>query len=154
MKIKGLLICLVHSPGGKSMTDEEIMEFMNQIISETVNKTVLKLRLTGFLRDDQKTNYQKTEDILKNYNHFSKSNQPFAKKLVEKVDDALKSLEDDKYFEIVPLYFFKKWTREAIAEYFDTSTTTISRNKNRLVNQISIVLFADDYLVDFFRENK
>lgn len=136
------------------MTDEEILEIVNKTILETVNKTVLKLRLSGFLRDDQKSSYQKTEDILKNFNQLKKTKQPFAKDLVEKVEDALNSLSDDKYFEIIELYYFKKWTREAIAEKFDTSTTTISRNKNRLVNKISIVLFTEDFLVDFFEEKK
>ena len=136
------------------MTEEELKKFANQIILETVNQTVLKLRLSGFLKDDQKTRYQKTEDILKNFNQFKKSNQPFAKELVEKVEDALTSLKDDKYFEIIPLFYFQKRTRENIAEIFDTSTTTISRNKNRLVNKISIVLFADEFVIDFFEEKK
>ena len=136
------------------MTEEELKKFANQIILETVNQTVLKLRLSGFLKDDQKTRYQKTEDILKNFNQFKKSNQPFAKELVEKVEDALTSLKDDKYFEIIPLFYFQKRTRENIAEIFDTSTTTISRTKNRLVNKISIVLFADEFVIDFFEEKK
>lgn len=136
------------------MTEEEFKKYANQIILETVNQTVLKLRLSGFLKDDQKTRYQKTEDILKNFNQFEKSNQPFAKELVEKVEDALTSLKDDKYFEIIPLFYFQKRTRENIAEIFDTSTTTISRNKNRLVNKISIVLFADEFVIDFFEEKK
>ena len=75
------------------MTEEEFKKIANQIILETVNQTVLKLRLSGFLKDDQKTRYQKTEDILKNFNQFKKSNQPFAKELVEKVEDALASSE-------------------------------------------------------------
>ena len=136
------------------MTEEEFKKYANQIILETVNQTVLKLRLSGFLKDDQRTRYQKTEDILKNFNQFKKSNQPFAKELVEKVEDALTSLKDDKYFEIIPLFYFQKRTRENIAEIFDTSTTTISRNKNRLVNKISIVLFADEFVIDFFEEKK
>lgn len=136
------------------MTEEEFKAYANQIILETVNQTVLKLRLSGFLKDDQKTRYQKTEDILKNFNQFKKSNQPFAKELVEKVEDALTSLKDDKYFEIIPLFYFQKRTRENIAEIFDASTTTISRNKNRLVNKISIVLFADEFVIDFFEEKK
>ena len=136
------------------MTEEEFKKYTNQIILETVNQTVLKLRLSGFLKDDQRTRYQKTEDILKNFNQFKKSNQPFAKELVEKVEDALASLKDDKYFEIIPLFYFQKRTRENIAEIFDTSTTTISRNKNRLVNKISIVLFADEFVIDFFEEKK
>lgn len=136
------------------MTEEEFKAYANQIILETVNQTVLKLRLSGFLKDDQKTRYQKTEDILKNFNQFKKSNQPFAKELVEKVEDALTSLKDDKYFKIIPFFYFQKRTRENIAEIFDTSTTTISRNKNRLVNKISIVLFADEFVIDFFEEKK
>jgi DNA-directed RNA polymerase specialized sigma subunit len=41
-------------------------------------------------------------------------------------------------------------TREEIAEHFNTSETTISRNKKRLVDRLSAVLFSDDVIYELF----
>ena len=86
----------------------------------------------------------KTEAILKNY--------ALLKKAVEKVDciqaldKALQELSDDEYYEIIPLIYFEHRSREYIAEYFDVSVTTISRQKKRLINNLSILLYPNDFI--------
>lgn len=128
------------------MTDINI----NEIINATVNATVLKLKMAGLMKSDRKTAYQKTEELLYNYESFKKSDQPFTLKLVSKIDDALKEIEDDIYYEIIPLTYFKNETRENIAERFNTTERTISRNKGRLVNQLKVKLFSDDVIYELF----
>lgn len=123
---------------------------INEIINATVNATVLKLKMAGLMKSDRKTAYQKTEELLYNYNSFKKSDQPFTLKLVSKIDDALKEIEDDIYYDIIPLTYFKNETRENIAEIFNTTERTISRNKGRLVNQLKVKLFSDDVIYELF----
>lgn len=123
---------------------------INQIINNTVNITVLKLKMAGLMKDDRKTAYQKTEELLRNYNDFCKSDQPYAQKLTKQIDAALNDVEDDVYYEIVPLTYFDKKSREYIAEYFDTTVTTISRNKTRLINKLKVKLFSDDVIYELF----
>ncbi len=128
------------------MNDDDV----KKIIEDTVNLTVLKLKMTGLMKDDKKSAYQKTEELLRNYMSFKKSDQPYTKKLVKMIDAALDSICDDPYYEIIPMIYFEHQTREDIAEYFDTTVTTISRNKNRLVNKLKVELFSDDVIFELF----
>lgn len=126
------------------------MNEIEKVIDMTVNRTILKLKMAGLMRDDRKSAFQKTEELLRNYNAFSKSDQPYTKKLVEKIDDALESIKDDPYIDIVIMYYVAEKTREEIAEELDTSVTTISRNKTRLVNILKSYLFSDDVIYELF----
>lgn len=128
-------------------TDDDI----KKIIDETVNSTVLKLKAAGLMKDSRKTAYQKTEELLKNYSAFKKvEDQPTTVKLVNIIEDALKDINADLYFEIIPMIYFEGMTREEVAEQFNTTVTTISRNKNRLVNKLKNRLFSDDVIYELF----
>lgn len=125
---------------------------VNEIIHETVDYTIAKLKLSGLMKDNRQTAFQKTEQILKNYNELKKSysEDGTAKKFVDIIDNALKELLDDMYYDIIPMMYFENQTREAIAEYFDTTVTTISRNKRRLINKLKCMIFADDVIYELF----
>lgn len=124
---------------------------IEKIISDTVNMTVLKLKMAGLMRDNKKSAYQKTEELLRNYNTFKNiTDQPYTIKLVKKMTEALKTIENDIYYDIIPMYYFQKETRENIAEHFNTTVTTISRNKTRLINQLKVKLFSDDFIYELF----
>lgn len=136
------------------MTDEELKNYISTVISDAVNaavnKTVLKLKMSGLMRDDRKTAYQKTEELLRNYHEFCQSDQPYTKKLVKKIDDALDVISNDSYGEIISLIYFEGESRESVAEYYETTVTTISRNKTRLVNKLKVMLFSDDVIYELF----
>lgn len=125
-------------------------KYIKQIINDTVNTTVLKLKTAGLMKDDRKTAYQKTEELLRNYEDFKKSDQPYAQKLVKRIDAALYDIKNDIYYDVIPLYYFDGNTREFVAEYFDTTVTTISRNKTRLINKLKVKLFSDEVIYELF----
>lgn len=127
-----------------------MMNLEDERIEYIVNRTVLKLKVAGLMKDDRKSASQKTEELLKNYTRFKLSDQPYTKKLCENIETAMKTIQDDYYYEIIALYYFENKTREEVAEHFDTSETTISRNKKRLVDNLSAVLFSDDLIYDLF----
>ena len=126
------------------------MDDIKQIINDTVNATVLKLKMAGLMKDDKKSAYQKTEELLKKYNAFKESDQPYTKKLVREIDMALEDIKDDLYYDIIIMSYFEGRSREYMAEYFDTTVTTISRNKNRLINKLKARLFSDDVIMEVF----
>lgn len=128
------------------MTDEEV----RKIVDMTVNTMVLKLKMTGLMTNDRKTAYQKTEELLRNYNTFKKSDQTYSIKLIEKIDAALDDIKNDIYFDIIPMTYFKGMTREDVAEHFKTTERTISRNKGRLINILKVKLFSDDVIYELF----
>lgn len=125
---------------------------IREIIYNTVDYTIAKLKLSGLMKDNRQTAFQKTEQILRNYNELKKSysENGTAKKFVDIVDNALREIVDDMYYDIIPMMYFENQSRESIAEYFNTTVTTISRNKRRLVNKLKYLIFADDVIYELF----
>ena len=72
------------------------------------------------------------------------------KNLISIVDDAIDKLKDDPYFEVIRLKYIEGCTREKLAEYFEVDVSTISRNKNRLINALQIRLFSDEVIFQIF----
>lgn len=123
---------------------------IEEIIQKTVDKTVLKLKVAGLMKDTNKTPQQKTEDLLRNYNAFAVSGDPAAEKMILQIEAALKIIRDDIYYDVITMYYMDGKTREDIAEDYGTSVTTISRNKTRLIKELSAVLFSDDYIKQLY----
>lgn len=121
------------------------------IIDDTVNATVLKMKMAGLIRDNRKTAIEKTEELLRNYPIFREiTDQEYTVKLVAKIEAALKDIEDDLYYDVIPMFYFHNETREYIAERFGCTETTVSRNKTRLLNQLKLKLFSDDVIFELF----
>lgn len=69
-----------------------------------------------------------------------------AKSQIRLVKSALKKIEDNKWYEIIPMYYFKEMTIEEIAEELDCSVSTISDNKKRLMNDLRVYIFPDTFI--------
>lgn len=129
------------------MNDAEI----KSIINDTANTVVLKMKMAGLIRDGRKTAIEKTEELLRNYPIFKDiTDQEYTIKLVAKIEDALKDIENDIYYDVIPMFYFHNETREYIAERFGCTETTVSRNKTRLLNQLKLKLFSDDVIFELF----
>lgn len=72
------------------------------------------------------------------------------KRSVKLIDDALAKIIEDPYYEIIPEKYFEVKTHEQIAEIYSKDISTITRNKNRLVNELKIILFSDEAITELF----
>lgn len=131
-------------------------ENIKDLIDEVTTQTVVKLKKSGLMKDNNISAFKKTERLLKNYNKYKLAieNDPEntlkTKKLVRIIDRALKSIETDQYYSIIEMYYFEHKTREQIAEFYDVDEKTVSRNKRRLLNEIRIILFSDTTIEELF----
>ena len=125
---------------------------IERVIQDTVDKTIAKLKLSGLIKDNRQTAFQKTEQILRSYNDMKKSysEDGTAKKFVDIIDKALNELKDDFYYDIIPMTYFEGRSREEVADFYDTTVTTISRNKRRLIDRLKLFIFADDVIYELF----
>lgn len=130
----------------------QTFEGIEKIIKKTVESTILGLKTAGLLADRNINTFRKTEELLRNYNALSASGDPIAEKMVDNIEKALINIRADPYYEVITLYYIEGWTREQLAERFDTSVTTISRNKKRLVEQLKIILFSCDYIKEIYSD--
>jgi len=69
---------------------------------------------------------------------------------IKVIDSAIDMLKDDPYFDVIRMKYFEGKTREDIAEHYLVDVSTISRNKNRLVNMLQIRLFSDEVIYQIF----
>lgn len=139
----------IDTPLGQIYAGQE--DTIRKIIEQTTNMTVLKLKAAGLLKDDRKTATEKTEELLRNYPTFQKiPPTEKSRKLIEKIDQALESIRGDQYADIIPRFYFDGESRESIALEYNTTPTTISRNKARLLEILAPRLFADDVIFELF----
>lgn len=69
-----------------------------------------------------------------------------AKSQVRLVKSALKKIENDKYYDIIPMYYFNEMTIEEIAEECDWAVGTVSKHKKRLMNDLKVYIFPDTFI--------
>lgn len=129
-------------------TNEDLVK----LIQKTVNATIISLKIAGLMNNNRSSAIEKTEYILKNYEAFKKgyTENGISKKYVEIIEKALQEISGDEYYEIIPLRYFEGKSREQAAEYFDVSTTTITRHQRELLERLSVLIFPDDVIYELF----
>ena len=125
--------------------DDEVQK----IIERTVNTTILKLKMSGLLREGGRTAAQKTEALLYKYPSFKEVPDPSAKKITERVEHALRRIENDPYYDIIPMTYFQRMSREDVAYYLNASPTTVTRNRRRLIDEMKVIIVSEDTILEF-----
>lgn len=95
-----------------------------EMIREIVKETIMELHKSGLLKSIDEIAYTEVSSILKAYYDGRESD--------DTIREALKGIENDQYFKIIPLYFNYDYTIEKIAETLNVEISTIVRNKKRL----------------------
>ena len=67
------------------------------------------------------------------------------------INKGLEYLNSDPYYRILPMRYFDGRTQEDIAEEFGCSQVTISKNKNRLIKELSIRLFPNQAVAEMMQ---
>lgn len=67
------------------------------------------------------------------------------------IDKGMSALKNDPYYKILEMRYFEGRTLEDIGIYFGCDHTTISRNKSRLIRELSMQLFPDEVIQEFMK---
>lgn len=67
------------------------------------------------------------------------------------IDKCMAALKNDPYYAVLPMRYFEGRTLEDIGVYFGVDHTTISRNRSRLIKELSMRLFPDDVVSEMMR---
>lgn len=70
------------------------------------------------------------------------------KTLIKYIDSILSKFISDPYYDIIKLKYFEKKSIEEVANALEKDVATISRNKNRLINDLKIYFMPNDVLSD------
>lgn len=140
------------------MTKEKIDDKIQMIIEQTVNETVVRLKKAGIIRDENKSAFKKTEQLLRSYNSFKQAiklnsdDTEKTKKIIDLIDNALIELNNEQcdYPGLIERIYFDKATREELATEYDCEPITITRNKNKMVKKLQNILFSDNAIEELF----
>lgn len=126
-----------------------------QLIDLTVKHTVAELQHAGLIRENRLDSFRKTEkalDVYQKFKHISKTyefdDMRITIDFIKMIDEALESISDDPYFQIIELKYFNGWTHEQIAEYFDVQPAAISKQRKRLINKLRPLIFPNEYITE------
>ena len=64
------------------------------------------------------------------------------------IDRCMESLKGDPYYCILEMRYFEGRTQEDIADYLGVSQVSVSKNKNRLIKELSIKLFPNQAITE------
>lgn len=128
---------------------------VKQLIDLTVKHTVAELQRAGLIRENRLDSFRKTEkalDIYQKFKHISETykfdDMQITVDFIKTIDEALESISDDPYFQIIELKYFNGWTHEQIAEYFDVQPAAISKQRKRLINKLRPLIFPNEYITE------
>ena len=68
------------------------------------------------------------------------------KREIQRIERALETIQDDPYYDIIPLKYWDLMQPAEIAEALHCDERTYRRHKNRLINKLKVVLFGADAL--------
>ena len=119
---------------------------IEEIIKRTVKQTIMELNEAERKKKPEKSAVEKTIELLNSYNDFKMSTDPNAQKRLEQIDEALKMIESDPYYQIIPMRYFEKQSIWDISGFFDVSEKTIVRHRKALVRRLSCILCTDDVI--------
>lgn len=110
------------------MTNYDRQE-IKTLINTTINETIKELKKQGLLNLDQYQRYAEAQARL--FAYYQNDLQD------EEITKALLRLKNDRYIDIIPLFYYAQNSIEHIASLYDVDTSTIVRNKKRLCLEIS-----------------
>ena len=109
------------------MTESEIKEIVSMTVDDLVNKKLIAV-------DDLDLRYAFMGMKLKQ--HYKKCESA-------KLKQGLELVENDPYFDILPLYFKQNRTITAISIELNRDRATIARNKKRLMLELYDICYSE-----------
>lgn len=103
--------------------------------------------VTSIIENVQK---QSKSELIENAINSLEQHIYRTKVFIRYIDRVIKKLEEDEYYPIIKLKYFKGKNIEQIAEIMNKDTSTISRNKNRLINELRPLLLPNDVISNIF----
>lgn len=137
-----MLYSLKVLPEAIKLIEEEIEKLKNE--SKKIRKPKAKSN-TLILNEKNKTYVYGDETLATRISEL-KQNAAKAKSQVRLVNSALMKIADDKYYSIIPKYYFENKTIPIIAEELNCSVGTISENKKRLMDKLKVYIFPDVFI--------
>ena len=123
---------------------------VDELILKTARAVIAEMKRQGLTKENKLGSFKRTERILYEFPELLKSENEETQKMCMLINRALERIGNDPYYEIIDLKYFKGWTHERIAEYFDVDVSVISKQKKRLINRLRPIIFSDEFIKELY----
>lgn len=137
-----LLYSLNVLPEAVKLIDEEVKQLEEE--SKGVPKAPAKSNM--LILNEKEGTYVYGDETLETRISELKQISIKTKSQIRLVKNALRKIEDDKWYDIIPLYYFNNMTIEEVAEELECSVSTVGDNKKRLINKLRVYIFPDTFI--------
>lgn len=151
---------LLKNPKSSYKSTEKILYSLNvlpeaiKLIDEEVKKleeeakgiAVPTAKSNSLILNERNNTYVYGDETLETRISELKQISVKAKSQIRLVKSALKKIENDKYYDIIPMYYFEEKTIEEIAEECEWAVGTVSKHKKRLMNDLKVYVFPDTFI--------
>lgn len=137
-----MLYSLKVLPEAARLIDEEI----KSLKEEAKNITTPPAKSNTLVLNEKDGTYVYGDEILETRISELEQISVKTKSQIRLVNSALKKIEDNEYYDIIPMYYFDDMTIEQIAEELGCATGTISTNKKKLVDKLKVYIFPDTFM--------
>lgn len=151
---------LLKNPKSSYKSTEKILYSLNvlpeaiKLIDEEVKKleeeakgiAIPTAKSSSLILNERNSTYVYGDETLETRISELKQISVKAKSQIRLVKSALKKIENDKYYDIIPMYYFEEKTIEEIAEECEWAVGTVSKHKKRLMNDLKVYVFPDTFI--------
>lgn len=151
---------LIKNPKSSYKSTEKILYSLNvlpeaiKLIDEEVKKleeeakgiAIPTAKSNSLILNERNNTYVYGDETLETRISELKQISVKAKSQIRLVKSALKKIENDKYYDIIPMYYFEEKTIEEIAEECEWAVGTVSKHKKRLMNDLKVYVFPDTFI--------
>lgn len=129
-------------PEAIKLIDDEVKQLEKEI--EDIPKAPAKSN--SLILNEKNNTYIYGDETLETRISELKQISVKAKSQVRLVKKALMKIADNKWYRIIPMYYFDGMTVEEIADKLYCSVGTVSTNKKDLVNKLKVYIFPDTFM--------
>lgn len=139
-----ILFSLNALPEAINLMESEIKNLRNEYKKEIEDNVSLKSK-NLIINDQEKSYYYGNETVAI---RISELRQKIVKlsSQIRLVKDALNKISKNKWYDIIPKYYFQNMTIEEIAEELECSVSTINYQKKKLINKLKVYIFPDIWM--------
>ena len=129
-------------PEAVKLIDEEV----KKLEEEAKGIAIPTAKSNSLILNEKNNTYVYGDETLETRISELKQISVKAKSQIRLVKNALKKIENDKYYDIIPMYYFEEKTIEEIAEECEWAVGTVSKHKKRLMNDLKVYVFPDTFI--------
>lgn len=128
--------------------DNETRDIISKTADETAKKTLALLKNAGKIKYYKGNTFNRVKELLFLYN-----NLPADSPTRQRINDALETLSENDYADVIKSYYFDGMTIAEIAEIYDCADRTIAKKRNQLIKALARILFPEEMAKEIIERN-